>query len=131
MHPAGEQLEALRQRIVALLDDTVSPKVNLERVLLLLQTRLARVHGYSLWMGRPGEPPTLEAGTPNAVDRRRPLRITISDQEQSYGHLELYLHDGADLSDGERALVEWAGQTMAPLARQYLGLDVPHTPRPG
>lgn len=115
-----EQHEALRQRIEALLHDTVSPKVTLDRVILLLQARLPVIHGYGVWLMQDGREARLVSGTTDPGARRGSRQLPLSDADGPLGHVDLYLQEDAALTREEEALVQWALQTLTPLLRKHV-----------
>lgn len=115
-----EHHEALRQRIEALLYDTVSPKVTLDRVLLLLQARLPAIHGYAVWLTRDGKDALLVSGAPDLASIREPHRVILADAEGACGYVDLYLQEGAHLLPEEEEIVGWAFDALTPLACRHV-----------
>ena len=131
--------DALRARIRALLDDTVSAGVTLDRIALLLRSVVPSAVSCGVWLGQRPEDEHLAAlaalaalagGAGPAVAAAPTAEAPIGDRHGRYGRLTLAVAPGAGLSPRDRALLTWTAEAMAPLARVALGLDVPRTPRP-
>ena len=125
--------DALRARIRALLDDTVSAGVTLDRIALLLRSVVPSTVSCGVWLGQRPEDEHLAARAGGAgpdVAAAPTAEAPIGDRHGRYGRLTLAVAPGAGLSPRDRALLTWTAEAMAPLARVALGLDVPRTPRP-
>lgn len=120
----------LSARIKALIGDTVSPRVTMQRVLLLLTSQLPSVAGGSVRLGLPGHPAILAAGSPDPEAPGSVIELPIGDEAGNYGMLRLFTSRGQDLPLEHREIAARAARALAPLARIDLKLDVPATPQP-
>ncbi len=120
----------LVQHVQALAGDTVAPRVTLERIALLLRTRLPRALACAIRLSQPGMPEPLVAGEPPFGIEGETIAITIADRREVYGTLEVVKALGQPASLEERQALERIALLLAPIARLALGLDIPQNPRP-
>lgn len=120
----------LVEHVQALAGDTVAPRVTLERVALLLRTRLPRALACAIRLSRPGLPEPLVAGESPFGIEGETIVSTIADWREVYGTLEIIKAPEQRASLEERQALERIALLLAPIARLALGLDIPQNPGP-
>jgi hypothetical protein len=131
--PAGAATGAsgrLVEHVQALTRDTVAPRVTLERIVLLLRTRLPGALACAIRLSQPGEPEPLVVGESRSGIEGETITVAIAGQRETYGTLEVVKAFGQKASPDERQALERIALLLAPIARLALGLEVPRNPRP-
>jgi hypothetical protein len=132
LETAALDVSAIEAQLAGILRDTVSPRITLLRLVLILRARLPQATACGLTLTPPGAAAPLTFGDevpPCETDGAR-LAAPVQDAAGTYGEIAVQLPPSRAPREEVQRLLAWLGRAAAPVARIVLGLDVPHNPRP-